>query len=386
MNPDSPFVFLIAGEPSGDSLGSRLMAALQHQTGGKVRFAGVGGPLMEAKGLESLFPMAELSVMGLGEILPHLPRLLRRMRQTAAAVDHANPDAIITIDSPGFANGVVRRLKNRTATRIHYVAPSVWAWRPWRVHKYKKNFDHLLALLPFEPPYFEAVGLPCHYVGHPVIEYGADKGDGPGFRRKHGIATDATVICVLPGSRAGEVRRLAPVFGAALTLLAARGHDFRVFIPTVSTVANMLPDYIADWPGTPSILTEQTEKYDLMAASNAALAASGTVALELALARVPSVIGYKVAWATAKIVRCMIHVQYANLINIILDKRAVPEWLQHQCTAEALSNDLALLLKDKGKAQIEAVAPALDLLGEGDGPPSTRAAQTILKILQQRTA
>jgi lipid-A-disaccharide synthase len=148
----------------------------------------------------------------------------------------------------------------------------------------------------------------------------------------------------------------------------------------------MLPDYIADWPGTPSILTEQTDKYDLMAASNAALAASGTVALELALARVPSVIGYKVAWATAKIVRRMIHVQYANLINIILDKRAVPEWLQHQCTAEALSTDLALLLKDKGKAQIEAVAPALDLLGDGDVPPSTRAAQTILKILQQRTA
>ena len=374
-------IFLIAGEHSGDGLGSRLMAALKSETDGNIRFAGVGGPLMEAEGLKSLFPMQDLAVMGIAEILPHLPRLLRRIKETANAIHATKPNAIITIDSPTFANRVVRRLKDRSAIRIHYVAPSVWAWRPWRVHKYKRNFDHILALFPFEPPYFESVGLPCHYVGHPVIEYGADQGNGVAFRKRYNIAPEETLICVLPGSRRGEVSRLGPVFTETLQKLSNRGQRFKVFVPAVDTVRDLLPDIIKDWPGNPTIIENQNEKYDIMAAADTALAASGTISLELAIARVPYVIAYKVAWVTGQIVRRLLHVQYANLINIILDAPAVPERIQQLCDPDVLCNDLANILEDGGRAQLNDVAVALEQLGVGDTKPSIRAAQKVLAIL-----
>jgi len=368
MKTKPPLIFLIAGEPSGDGLGSRLMAALKEETSGNVRFTGVGGPLMEAEGLNSLFPMRDLAVMGIAEILPHLPKLLRRIKETASAIHAAKPDAIVTIDSPTFANRVVRRLKDRSAIRIHYVAPSVWAWRPWRVHKYKRNFDHILALFPFEPPYFEAVGLPCHHVGHPVVEYGADQGDGMAFRKRHDISPDETLICVLPGSRRGQ--------------LYARGHRFKVFVPTVDTVKELLPEIIKDWPGDPKIIESQNEKYDVMAAANTALAASGTISLELAIARVPYVIAYKVAWITGHIVQRLLHVRYANLINIILDAPVVPERIQQLCDTKVLCDDLENILKDGGRTQLNNVEPALDQLGLGDTKPSTRAAKKVLAILE----
>ena len=374
-------IFLIAGEHSGDGLGSRLMAALKSETDGNIRFAGVGGPLMEAEGLKSLFPMQDLAVMGIAEILPHLPRLLRRIKETANAIHATKPNAIITIDSPTFANRVVRRLKDRSAIRIHYVAPSVWAWRPWRVHKYKRNFDHILALFPFEPPYFESVGLPCHYVGHPVIEYGADQGNGVAFRKRYNIPPEETLICVLPGSRRGEVSRLGPVFTETLQKLSNRGQRFKVFVPAVDTVRDLLPDIIRDWPGNPTIIENQNEKYDIMAAADTALAASGTISLELAIARVPYVIAYKVAWVTGQIVRRLLHVQYANLINIILDAPAVPERIQQLCDPDVLCNDLANILEDGGRAQLNDVAVALEQLGVGDTKPSIRAAQKVLAIL-----
>jgi lipid-A-disaccharide synthase len=384
MSSDEPRIFLIAGEASGDALGGRLMAALKQQSHGAVSLVGVGGTEMTAEGLESLFPMQDLSVMGFAEIVPRLPLLLRRIRETVAAIEVAEPDAIVTIDSPGFANAVIGRLKNRKAVRIHYVAPSVWAWRPWRVHKYKRNFDHILALLPFEPPYFERVGLPCHHVGHSVIEYGADKGDGPGFRSRHGFTPEETVLCVLPGSRRGEIRRLGPVFGDALRLLQRRGRPFRVVVPTVDTAAEMVADTVSAWPGEPLVLRGAAEKSDAMAAANAALAASGTVALELALARVPSVIAYKVSWLTARIVQPLLTVKYANLINVILDKPVVPERIQRSCTGSALAEDLENLLGAGGREQIAAIEPALAALG-ADGPaPSNRAAEIILKILSER--
>ena len=374
-------IFLIAGEHSGDGLGSRLMAALKSETDGNIRFAGVGGPLMEAEGLKSLFPMQDLAVMGIAEILPHLPRLLRRIKETANAIHATKPNAIITIDSPTFANRVVRRLKDRSAIRIHYVAPSVWAWRPWRVHKYKRNFDHILALFPFEPPYFESVGLPCHYVGHPVIEYGADEGNGVAFRKRYNIAPEETLICVLPGSRRGEVSRLGPVFTETLQKLSNRGQCFKVFVPAVDTVRDLLPDIIRDWPGNPTIIENQNEKYDIMAAADTALAASGTISLELAIARVPYVIAYKVAWVTGQIVRRLLHVQYANLINIILDAPAVPERIQQLCDPDVLCTDLANILEDGGHTQLNDVAVALEQLGVGDTKPSIRAAQKVLAIL-----
>jgi lipid-A-disaccharide synthase len=374
-------IFIIAGEPSGDVLGARLIAALRDLTGGKVEVCGVGGEMMREQGLESLFPMEELSVMGIAEILPHLPRLLRRIRETAAAVDRAAPDALVTIDSPDFTRRVARRVTDRTIPRIHYVAPTVWAWRPWRAKGFARDFTHLLALLPFEPPWFERVGLPCDFVGHPVIEAGADKGDGAAFRTRHGIAAEAPVICVLPGSRRGEIVQLGADFGSALALLAARHPGMRLVVPTIEAMAPMIRDLAVGWPGSPVVLRGAAEKYDAMAASNAALAASGTVALELALARVPTVVAYRVAPLTHFIVRRLLSTDFGNLINIIEDRAIVPEMIQGDCRPDRLAEALERMLGPEGVAQTEAVQPALSQLGLGGEAPSRRAAQAVLDII-----
>ncbi len=374
-------IFMIAGEPSGDVLGARLIAALRELTGGTVEVCGVGGELMAHQGLESLFPMEEISLMGITEILPHLPRLLRRIRQTAAAVDRVAPNALVTIDSPDFTRRVARRVRRRTIPRIHYVAPTVWAWRPGRAKGFARDFSHLLALLPFEPPWFERAGLPCTFTGHPVIESGAGSGDGEGFRARHEIAGDAPVICVLPGSRRGEVSRLAGDFGAALELFRRRVPDTRVVVPTVPGVAAMVESYAANWPGRALVVRGETDKKDALAASNAALAASGTVALELALARVPTVIAYRVAPLTHFIVRRLVSVKYGNLINIIENREIVPELIQGDCRPDRLAHELERLLGPAGAAQVAASQPALRQLGLEGEAPSRRAARAILDII-----
>ncbi len=378
-----PLIFVIAGEPSGDLLGGRLMAALMEETAGRVRFAGIGGQSMTEQGLRSLFPMAELSLMGLTEIVPHIPRLLRRIRETAHAVDQARPAAVVTIDSPDFTRRVVRRIADRTIPRIHYVAPSVWAWRPGRAKGFARDFDHLLALLPFEPPWFERAGLSCRFVGHPVVESGADKGDGAAFRARNAIDPDAMLICVLPGSRRGEVSRLAGDFGAALALLAQKHERIRVVVPTLESVTALVEACCADWPVPVEVIHGQAEKFDAMAASNLALAASGTVALELALARVPHVVAYRVAPLTYFIVRRLLTNprQYGNLVNIILDRQVVPELVQGNCGPEGLAHELERLMGPAGAAQIEDTAPALAQLGLGGPPPGRLAARAVLDIL-----
>ena len=377
---DSPLIFVIAGEPSGDVLGGRVMVALKELTGGNIRFAGIGGESMRDQGLQSLFPMEELSIMGVAEILPHLPRLLRRIAETARAVDAARPRALLTIDSPDFCRRVARRVHDRTIPRIHYVAPTVWAWRPWRAKGFARDFTNLLALLPFEPAWFERVGLACKFVGHPVVEGGAVGGDGSGFRARHGIAPDEKLICVLPGSRRGEVGRLAGDFGAALKILAASRPNMRVVVPTVEGVAATVEGIAANWPGAP-IVVRGGGRFDAMAASDVALAASGTVALELAMARVPTVIAYRIAPITHALVRWMIRVDFAHLINIIEGREIVPELIQGDCQPERLARELDRLLGPDGAAQVSALAPALEQLGLGGPPPSTRAAQAILDII-----
>jgi lipid-A-disaccharide synthase len=377
----SASIFIIAGEPSGDVLGARLIAALRELTGGNIEISGVGGEMMREQGLESLFPMEELSVMGIAEILPHLPRLLRRIGETAAAVNLAAPDALVTIDSPDFTRRVARRVSDRSIPRIHYVAPTVWAWRPWRAKGFARDFTHLLALLPFEPPWFERAGLPCSFVGHPVIEAGADKGDGAAFRARHGIAADVPVICVLPGSRRGEIGRLAGDFGSALHLLAERHPGMRPLVPTIEAMAPLVHDLAAGWPGSPIVVQGVSERYDAMAASNAALAASGTVALELALAQVPTVIAYRVAPLTHFIVRRLLNIDYGNLINIIEDREIVPELIQGDCRPDRLVAALERMLGPEGAAQIEEGRPALSQLGLGGEAPSKRAAQAVLDIV-----
>ncbi len=376
-------VFVVAGEPSGDQIGGRLMAALRKATNDRVRFAGVGGDSMIEQGLNSMFPMEELSLMGLMEVVPHIPRLLKRIRETATAIDSMEPDVVVTIDSPSFAYAVIKRVRRSTAPKVHYVAPTVWAWRPWRVNKIKRHFDMMLALLPFEPPFFEKAGMPCRFVGHPVVEYRAGEGDGPAFRERHGIAADDTVVCVLLGSRRGEVTRHAAPFSGAIELLSKKFPSLHVVTPTVPGVSGLVQGLTADWSVPVTVIQDSGEKYAAMAASDAAIAASGTVALEVALARLPAVVAYRISNITAAILKPLLNVRYVNLINLILDREVVPERLQFQCTAEILADEVELLLGKAGLAQIEAADEALRQLGAGSIPPSRRAAEAILDVVAE---
>ena len=269
---------------------------------------------------------------------------------------------------------------------IHYVAPMVWAWRAGRARRMARWYDHLMALLPFEPPLFEAVGLACTYVGHPVVESGADRGDGAAFRRRYGIATGATVIAVLPGSRRGEVHRLLPIFRAAIERLRHRYADLHVVIPTVATVFDVVSAAAKDWPVPTAVVRGTGPKYDALAASNAALAASGTVTLEVALAQVPMVVAYRVNSVTHAIVSRIVKVRYVNLINLILDRPAVPELLQSDCTAERLAAALTHLLDDRlaREHQLDACREGLERLGRGGLSPGLRAADQVLAILAER--
>jgi lipid-A-disaccharide synthase len=375
-------IFLIAGEPSGDALGARLMAALKRITGGAVRFSGVGGDLMIAEGLTPLFPMAELAHFGLLEVLPHLRALKSRIDETVGAVVAGRPDALVTIDSPGFTVRVARAVKERApgVALVHYVAPTVWAWKPERAAKFAKVFDRLLAVLPFEPPYFEREGLPCTFVGHSVVEGGAGKGDGAAFRTRHGLGGESELVCVLPGSRRGEVARLLPVFGATVARLKERHPGLVAIVPTVSTVRERVRETVSAWPMRTLVVEGEGEKHDAFAASAAALAASGTVALELALAGLPSVIGYRVHPVTAAIARRLIKVRYVNLVNLMLDRMLVPELLQGDCRPDRLADAMERLLSvpEARREQIDGVADVARWLGRGGVPPAERAARAVL--------
>jgi len=389
MSAEGPLIYIIAGEPSGDLLGGKLMAALRQRLDGRVQFKGIGGETMAAQGLESRVPLSELAIMGVAEVLPQARRIFRRVAETVADIMAQRPAALVTIDSSGFTWRIAERLRQRgeTLPLIHYVAPMVWAWRAGRARRMALWYDHLMALLPFEPPYFSAVGLSCAYVGHPVVESGADRGDGAGFRRRHGIGADAALLTVLPGSRGGEVGRLLPIFKEAVTRLAARYPSLRIVVPTTAIVADRVAAEVASWPVPSIVLRGMAEKYDAFAASNAALAASGTVALELALAKLPAVIAYRINPLTAVYVRRALKVKYANLINVILGREAVPELLQQNCSPEKLAAATQKLLDNKAEAaaQIAACQEALQVLGYGGISPSLRAADEVLQVIARKS-
>ena len=380
---NAPLVFLIAGEPSGDAIGARLMTALRARHGNDIRFAGIGGEAMMSERLESLFPISDISIMGLLEILPRLSLVLRRIGETVAAIQELKPDIVVSIDSPAFCFRVWRRLGKRSPPLMHYVAPTVWAWRPERAQKFADAIQHLLALLPFEPPYFEKVGLPCTFVGHPVLESGADRGDGAAFRAYHGISADERVLAVLPGSRRGEVNRLLRPFGATVKNLVETHPGLHVVVPTLPPVADLVRAAVADWPANVIVVPDMSQKFDAMAACDAALAASGTVALELAMAGVPMVIGYRLNVLTGLVVRRLIRVKYVCLINLLLDRQAVPELLMADCRAERLTPEIDHLLRSReaGKCQIDACAQAIGKLDAGSGVPSDRAARAVLAMI-----
>ncbi|TWB79817.1 lipid-A-disaccharide synthase [Nitrospirillum amazonense] len=388
MNEDVPLVFLVAGEPSGDVLGGRLMLALKQETFGAIRFAGIGGERMKAQGLKSLFPMEELALFGLAELLPKLPSLLRRMKQTEQAILDMKPAAVVTIDAPDFCFRVARRVKkaNPDIPLIHYVAPTVWAWRPGRAAKIAKFLDHLLALLPFEPPYFEKAGLDCSFVGHPIVESGADAGDADRFRAKHDLESDTRIVTILPGSRRSEVTKLLPDFKGALDILAPRLPRVVAAVPTVPATRALVEEAVKSWPLPAVVVEGDQDKYDAFAASEAALAASGTVALELALARLPAVIAYRIHPLTYRLYRGLIKVRFVNLVNIMLNRMLVPELLQEECRPSRLAETLGRLLDDPAarQEQIEGVAEVAAWLGQGDTPPSRRAAEVVMRVIHTR--
>ena len=377
-------IFLIAGEPSGDFLGGRLMAALKRQGSFEVEFYGIGGECMQKEGLNSLFPIQDLSIMGIAEIVPKFLKLRHLVLKTAGAINYLSPNLLITIDSPGFCFGVLKRVsRSDQMKRIHYVAPSVWAWRQGRIKKFAREFDHLLTLLPFEPKYFMAHGLPTTFVGHAVIESNLAGLDGVGFRKRYKIDPDSPLLCVLPGSRLGEVRRHLKPFRDAALLLKRKIPTLNVVIPTLSNLIYEIREEVKDWGIRVIVVEGQKEKFDSMAASNVGLAASGTVSLELALIGVPCVIGYRVNLVTSWIVRVLIKVKYANLINILLDREAIPEFLQGNCSGKRLSVGLEKLFRDQHVyiTQQKSARDALDLLRSKNNLPSDIAASAVLSLI-----
>jgi lipid-A-disaccharide synthase len=384
MSGQGPLLYMIAGEPSGDLLGGSLMAALKRRTGDAVRFAGIGGPKMIAQGLEPLFPMTELALFGLAEILPKLPHLMRRGEQTVADIARLRPDALVTIDAPGFALRVAERVKPLGVPRIHYVAPSVWAWKPGRAAKIAKYLNHLLALLPFEPPYFEKEGLPCTFVGHPAVEGMAGKGDGAAFRVRHRLAADRRVIIMLPGSRVSEIDRMLPVFLGALRRLQQGREPFTVVVPVPEYLAGKVSAGLAGSSLETILLTGDAEKFDAFAAAELALAKSGTVTLELALSGVPAVIGYRINRLTHFIAVRMTSGKYAGLPNVILDRPLMPELLQYDCTPERLAAELSRLLDNPAarQAQLDGGAEIRRLLSPVGMTPSEAAADVVLSVLR----
>ncbi|MEI4486294.1 lipid-A-disaccharide synthase [Frigidibacter sp. MR17.14] len=381
----APRIYLIAGEASGDRLGAALIAGLRQLAPG-VEVMGIGGPLMEAEGLTSLFPMEELSVMGIWEVLPKYRQLKARIAEAAADCLARAPDALITIDSPDFGLRVQRlvRAANPSIRTIHYVAPSVWAWRPGRATKMAEVIDHVLALLPFEPPYMEAAGMTCDFVGHPVVaEARASEAEVAAFRETHGIDPKAPLVLALPGSRRGEVSRLATRFDESLMRLRDRVPEMRVVLPTVRGVSAMVREMSARWPVAPIVVETPEDKRAAFGAANLALAASGTVSLELAANRVPMVIAYDMAPLSRMLIGMLLKIDTVTLVNLVSDTRAVPEFLGRACRPDAIAPALAGLV-DPGPAraaQNEAMALTMERLGEGGEPPGLRAARSVLARL-----
>ncbi len=373
-------VFLIAGEPSGDRLGAALMAGLKSLSP-EVRFVGVGGPLMQAEGMESLFPMEELSIMGLVEVLPKYLHLKRRIAQTAEAVGALRAEALITIDSPDFCLRVAALVKAARPDLpvIHYVAPSVWAWRPGRAAKMARVVDHVLALLPFEPPYMQAAGMTCDFVGHPVVAEPVARAE-----ERAAMAGEGPLILALPGSRRGEVTRLAPVLGQVMGRIKAVHPTARVALPTVRGVAALVRDLVKDWPIAPEIIEDAGRKRAAFAAADVAIAASGTVSLELAANACPMVIAYDMNPITLWLMRRAALIDTVTLVNLVSETRAVPEFIGPRCRADLIAPEVLRLLAEGAGAQAEAMRVTMARLGRGGEPPGLRAARSVLTFLASR--
>ncbi len=379
-------IFLIATEESGDRLGASLMKILRQRLGDAVRFEGVGGQAMAREGLASLFPIEELSIVGLAAVVRQLPKILGLIRTTVAAVMAASPDILVIIDSPDFTHRVARRVRARDPSIpiVDYVSPSVWAWRPGRARAMRGYVDHVLALLPFEPEEYRRLhGPPCSYVGHPLIEQlGSLRPDAAEQKRRDDAPP---VLLVLPGSRRSEIRHHMAVFGETLDRMRAEGVAFEPVLPTMPHLKEAVTEGVKSWKLTPRIVIGEQEKRAAFRVARAALAKSGTVTLELAISGVPMVTAYRVGEAEAWIMRRAIKVTSVILANLVIGENVVPEYLQENCTPENLSCAIRDVLDDTPlrRRQIEAFARLDGIMSTGNQPPSVRAADIVLATMRK---
>lgn len=379
-------IYLIAGEPSGDLLGSRFMRAMKKKTDGKVKFAGLGGDTMKAEGLKPLFDVSELAVMGLVEVIPSIPKVLKRIKETVADIVKQKPDVVITIDSWSFSSRVhkaLRKLKTGIP-QVHYVAPQVWAWKKKRAKTMYKYIDHLLTLFPYEPKYFTPYHLDTRFVGHPVIESEVISASGEAFRRKYQIAEGKKIVSVLPGSRKNEVAKLLPVFLESVKELRQENKNLYFVIPTVSTVEKEVRRQVKESGVPVLVVNTQADRYGAFRASEAAIAASGTVALELAICDIPHIIAYKVSPFSAMLARRFLKIQFVNLSNILLGREIIPELLQERCVTGNIRNYISRLLvhDDLYEKQMDGFVKVRKILGQGEQTPSENACDIVLEIVK----
>jgi lipid-A-disaccharide synthase len=383
--PRQKTLMLVCGEPSGDQLGAQLMAAIKQLAGDQVKIVGVGGLAMAREGLESLFPLDATAVMGLREVVPAIPRILARVKQAADYAVRVRPDALVVIDSPDFTHRIARAVKQRDPSikTVNYVAPQVWASRAYRAKAMARYFDLILALFPFEVPFFEKYGLKSVFVGHPVIERRTRMVGGRELRARLGIGPDVPLLALLPGSRSSEIRFIFPVFHAAVGLLAKKISGLVTVLPTVPHVAHRVREAASGWPTPLHILESENDKYAAFDAADVALAASGTVTAELALARRPMVVAYRVGGLTFALANRLMTVPYMTLVNILLERRAIPEFKQYDATPEILAAEVEQLFRDEAvrMAQRDAMNEFGRRLGEGEEAPSLRAARVLLDFI-----
>jgi lipid-A-disaccharide synthase len=385
--------FLIAGEPSGDVIGAKLMASLM-QLDPEAEFSGIGGPLMLNNGLKSVFPMNELTVMGIWEVLIRLPQLLKIINGVVKEIEAYNPDAVLTIDFPDFNFQVAKRLKKSGKSKakiIHYVAPTVWAWRPGRAIKIAKFLDALLCLFPFEPPFFTNHKLRAQYVGHPVTQDEYEQGDRERFRAENGIPETATVVGAFFGSREEEIEKMGSVIRESLQFLIETRPDIHLIVPTLPQVEFDVLKIVEELKIPVYVSTDYRKKQDAMSACDVAIAVSGTVGLELAYIGTPHVIVYKTGWINYLAVRMLVKVKFAHLANIIMNKFIVPEFLQGKCNPEKISKKLIELLDDEDQrsvmiANFQEMRDTLVVKDKNGNPelPSDRAARYILGLIRKK--
>lgn len=378
-------LMLVCGEPSGDLLGAELMASLKRLAGDRLNIVGVGGPAMAREGLQSLFSLDATAVMGLREVVPAIPRILARVRQAADYAVRTHPDALVVIDSPDFTHRIARAVKKRDPSikTVNYVAPQVWASRAYRAKAMARYFDLILALFPFEVPFFEKYGLRAVFVGHPVIERRVRMTGGEMLRAKLGIRADAPLLALLPGSRSSEIRFIFPVFRAAVEILSRKIPGLVTVLPTVPHVAARVREAAAGWPTPLNLLENEDDKYAAFDAADVALAASGTVTAELALSRTPMVVAYRVGGLTYALANRLMTAPYMTLVNILLERRAIPEFKQYDAIPEVLASEVERLFTDEAAraAQRDAMNEFGRRLGEGDEAPSQRAARVLLDLI-----